>query len=542
LFFPCFFPSKVTIEPVAAAAHSNIGKVYQVQYTTGKSADAGSSDTEFIQFHGSKGSSHYYVLGSSFVKGETKQISLRVSENIGTFQRITLEAGGEDAWQTVGSVRVKPPTSYWRNFKTGFYLSDQPHPKGNYHFYYQKELYETLTVAEKKLRDGTTTPATRAPTPAVVNPTVDDNSNPDHKDTTKNGAGVHTAFPTRAPTAAPTPADWKCLYAKNTFRPHGWVGRGFGQQYCNRWTCKKGKMIKQNKDCTIAWFGNKASIPKDAQVCSHVKCSESKGKKGLFTVAHHHSEKNGQQHRCAFNKFANSCSCMCWSAKPVYETTVAGRHNFAAKLGFEGTKCEQVMFAGNKQFDPSKGPVRVLTSLSHFAPTPNWDHDAAISWVEYASHTGFKVCARESKKWWHSNDKHDNKMHIEYYAFQEGDINNGLYGAPFAGAQGASAKLGQNWAQGKNNCHTVKFPKAFDAIPMVIGTIDHNDKNNVHDALTFWLENISKEQFKVCFRETLHSDDFHAPIQFNWLSFQHRNPQLWYDEICYMLFHAIVGV
>lgn len=266
----------------------------------------------------------------------------------------------------------------------------------------------------------------------------------------------------------------------------------------------------------------KLKVPGTALKCSHVKCNGDKSKR--TTVRHSSVEVNGMNHHCLFNKFEKKCHCKCWGARPVYVSRQHGRHNFAAKNGFSGTHCEKVKFA--HKFDPAAGPVKVVISTSHFSPTPKWEHDSAITWVEHATGNNFEVCARESKKWWHSFDKHDARMHIEYFAFQ--GKNKGLYGSPWPGAQGASVKLGERWNSKVTNCHTIKFPKKFDSVPMVLGTIDHQDSKITHDALTFWLEDINQLQYRVCFRETMFNDDWHMPIHFNWIAFEHKNPNLWY--------------
>jgi hypothetical protein len=172
-------------------------------------------------------------------------------------------------------------------------------------------------------------------------------------------------------------------------------------------------------------------------------------------------------------------------------------------------------------FDPSKGKVNIITSVTHMSPTPKWEHDAPISWVEKTTATGFRVCARESKNYWHSFDKHDGKLNIDFYATQSQ--------APWKGAELKSVAMPNSKGL---VCKTIKFKTAFTSTPFVVGGIDHRGRfqGKDHHAMTSWIENINQKEFKVCFRETLFNDDAHLAFNFNYLAFTHSNPALWYGN------------
>jgi len=221
------------------------------------------------------------------------------------------------------------------------------------------------------------------------------------------------------------------------------------------------------------------------------------------------------------------CTCYCWGKPtPTYATTQKGRLPFAVK-GFKGVQCTDMKF--KTPFNPAKGAVNVVHSITHMSPTPKWEHDAPISWIEKTTSTGFQVCARESKNYWHSFDQHDGKLHIDFYATQKN--------TPWKGAElkSIAVKSGiQN--KGKTFCKTIKFARKFSNTPFVVGGIDHRARLQGrkgfvnHDAMTHWIENINQKEFKVCFREAGFYDDYHLDFNFNYLAFQHANPQLWFGN------------
>jgi hypothetical protein len=505
---------------------------YEVTVKTGNLPYGGSAQPMFIQLHGSLGKSKFYKLGNSFTRGATSKVTLDVSEHVGLLKAIALEAGGVDAWKS-DSIKIATPSKQIISFKTDFWLDDQPmHGKKYFgkHFYYEKEVAAVSPEVKTALTNiyagsAEVAFATAAPTIATTvsfQPLVN----------AKTGAAATTPAPaikqtpTAKPTSAPTAKNLQQCLNGAAFVSHGWHGAGAGSNYCNFCKCNNGALT-----CTKRTCGMPSTVPAHAKTCTNVKCAwtmQVRGKdmnapKHHIEVSHHHAEA-GPNHRCAFNAATKQCTCYCWgSATPVYAIKENGRQPLNVK-GFEGVQCTDMKF--KTPFDPTKGAVKVVHSISHFSPTPTWEHDAPISWVQTVSNTGFKVCARESKKFWHTFNSHDGKLNVDYYASQSA--------APWKGAELTAARVNGSVKKGVI-CKTQKFAKPFATTPFVIGSVDHGRSvqhvGQVHDALASWIENIDTKQFKVCFRETQFGDDRHyAGFSYNFLAFTHANPQLWFGN------------
>merc|ERR1712054_680385 len=152
-------------------------------------------------------------------------------------------------------------------------------------------------------------------------------------------------------------------------------------------------------------------------------------------ISHHHLEQNGGMHACAYNNYDDTCTCYCWGERRKETVArLAGVHMFAP-AGFNTLHCEDVVFKNDEQqdveFNPSKGPVRVLVTTSHMQQ--KWiAHDPALMWVEYATTTHFRVCGSHDKIYdrvWEHGKHHFN---IEYYAWQ-GNSKGARGDAPWAG-------------------------------------------------------------------------------------------------------------
>jgi len=158
---------------------------------------------------------------------------------------------------------------------------------------------------------GETPHPSRAPTPAVTAPEF----------------AVHTgetvlvnptgAPLTHTPSASPTPAvsaaayNTTCQNGFNTVQD-GWIGAGFGSNYCNLCTCDYGSLRCSKKDC------NEMS---KKVLCSHTKCNftYSATHQGfLIQVQSHHLERHGKHHNCAMKPGEHwspdspgVCECYC---------------------------------------------------------------------------------------------------------------------------------------------------------------------------------------------------------------------------------------
>ena len=66
-----------------------------------------------------------------------------------------------------------------------------------------------------------------------------------------------------------------------------------------------------------------------------------------------------------------------------------------------------------------------------------------------------------------------------------------------------------------------------------MGAVDHLGGESAgartsHDAVTAWVEHVAHDAFMVCFRDLAPNPAGRMPLQFNWLAFEHTNPNLWY--------------
>jgi len=131
----------------------------------------------------------------------------------------------------------------------------------------------------------------------------------------------------------------------------GWVGAGYGQNYCNLCTCQRGELSCRKKTCADNWNNGKQ--------CSHTFCTfgltaESPTEK-VINIVHHHLEAHGVHHHCNYNRFVDKCMCHCWTgaldyvensglvtnphaphgAAGFFHTSIVPRHDYARPLAYE---------------------------------------------------------------------------------------------------------------------------------------------------------------------------------------------------------------
>merc|ERR1719183_3341 len=329
-----------------------------------------------------------------------------------------------------------------------------------------------------------------------------------------------------------------CTVGTKTVK-NGWTMEGTGANYCNYCKCTEDAISCTKRPCGLPFGGD---IPTGYSKCNHVECkfAPEEAKFPWETVRVTHKEKHLAQgvfsdeqgnHSCAYNKYSKKCTCYCKAKKTNYIEREVGKHAFGTR-GFVGKHCEAVTFGGlhPQQFDPAKGAVTTIVTVSHTHRTKPV-HDAPMIWVEESTEHGFTVCGREDKKFWNTYDRHDHRLVIDYYSYQAGP------NMPFAGARAAATPVPSN-ANGGVHCKTIPFcptcppERQFDRAPIVVGSIDHQNvaEMHKHQATAHWIEDVSGEQFRVCFRESAHTDDGHGEFFFNWMAVQHRNPMTWYKN------------
>lgn len=196
----------------------------------------------------------------------------------------------------------------------------------------------------------------------------------------------------------------------------------------------------------------------------------------MMIVTNHSSAEQSANHRCAFNRYTDECECFCWGAREDYATTLSDMAEVASASYTGG--CSRVDF--KHPFSALKGTVKVIaTGVGSLVDAKNADT------------TGFTACGAEGTS-------------FHFYAYQ--GENHGKFGmSPFGGAESGVETVAQN------GCNTVQFarPSAFGKTPMMVGSSTNGNA---------WVENINKDQFKVC------SD---ANADFTWVAVEHKNPQLW---------------
>ncbi|KAL9961999.1 hypothetical protein ACROYT_G031050 [Oculina patagonica] len=152
-----------------------------------------------------------------------------------------------------------------------------------------------------------------------------------------------------------------------------------------------------------------------------------------------------------------------------------------------------VPFYGGKQ-------VKVLASVGHAVRSPTHRYGAAI-WVESVSTSGFTVCVLEF------GDGSNGTASVNWVALQS---------TP-ARSQLGTATL-KTWTTG-TKCHKIDFQKSFKNPPRLFVTATHQTLMRPQDAMAVWVEELNKNSFKVCLRETKILDGRHENIKINWMAF-----------------------
>jgi hypothetical protein len=113
----------------------------------------------------------YYKLGDNFAKGSTITSKILVHENLGQLLKVSLQAGGPDAWQPVDWMVVKSPfyspnfPGQWSYFKVGMFLDDLPRTQEyvSEHYGATAQYGEMVTLAAYVNPEAAA--VTRVPTP-----------------------------------------------------------------------------------------------------------------------------------------------------------------------------------------------------------------------------------------------------------------------------------------------------------------------------------------------------------------------------------------
>ncbi|KAL9975444.1 hypothetical protein ACROYT_G012605 [Oculina patagonica] len=144
--------------------------------------------------------------------------------------------------------------------------------------------------------------------------------------------------------------------------------------------------------------------------------------------------------------------------------------------------------------------VKVLASVSHILKSPTPRSGAAI-WVEDVTANGFTVCVVEY------GEGSNGTTAVNWIALQ----------SPPARFQLGTASLSP-WTTG-TKCKRIVFKQRFKIPPSMFVTASHQFPKRPQDAMAVWVENLHKDSFKVCLRETKILDGTHKNIKINWMAF-----------------------
>ncbi|KAL9973980.1 hypothetical protein ACROYT_G020507 [Oculina patagonica] len=179
------------------------------------------------------------------------------------------------------------------------------------------------------------------------------------------------------------------------------------------------------------------------------------------------------------------------------------------------SSCKTVVFPPYRFYPDKEVHVQITVSYMYLNDTETV-HDAISSWTENVNTANFTVCAMQSGR----NTKNFNHFAtVDLLAYQ---------GAPPEAMTG-EIKI-QKWWSG-TNCADVTFPKGkFHEAPVVLVTSEHLRSGKEYDAALVWIEDATKDSFKVCLREMQNFDGKHEDINVNWLAFSELHKPLFTEH------------
>ncbi|CAH3043550.1 unnamed protein product [Porites lobata] len=159
--------------------------------------------------------------------------------------------------------------------------------------------------------------------------------------------------------------------------------------------------------------------------------------------------------------------------------------------------CEKVSF--EKPFNGGQD-VKVFVSKIHATKSSTGRNGAAV-WVESVNNNEFTVCALEY------GDGSSKTTKISWMALQSVPV----------GAQLDTVSL-DSWTTGIK-CKRIAFEKLFSVSPSIFVTARHHVLKRPQDAMALWVEDVRRDCFKVCLRETKIFDGLHKNIKVDWIAF-----------------------
>nr|XP_058961641.1 uncharacterized protein LOC131788567 [Pocillopora verrucosa] len=171
-----------------------------------------------------------------------------------------------------------------------------------------------------------------------------------------------------------------------------------------------------------------------------------------------------------------------------------------------GGHCQTVTFSSRF----SGGAPYVFASLNH-GNISSIVHDIAFVWVEDVTAADFKACLVQG------GFSSGGNTTIDWLAFHGSQ--SGVY----------HGKVSFGLFTTGTKCEQVTFPQVFSQLPKVQVTVKHTASNQSQDAMSVWIESLSRSQFEVCLRESRTFDGPHRNLVVNWMAYV-NHPSSWGAE------------
>ena len=282
---------------------------------------------------------------------------------------------------------------------------------------------------------------------------------------------------------------------------------------CSHTTCSKVDHVcdthKAYMSCTGAAFRCSwaTKFKRLASVRKNDPCST--GQEVTSIKVHHHNgphadeecTQNGE-YKCGMGLLtadSSKCECVTRTDQNAHSLDNYEVGSVAVDYAWTGRKCQRFEFKNAFAVAP-----RIVITPTHRGSSH--DHNSISVWTELADTDGFLACFRDLS----ANDAHDSHMTIDYFAWVGETVGRAVASTVDADSLKAGVR-----------CKQHAFPKAFATTPFVVGSVDHTGaKSATHDAISSWLEGITRTGFKVCFSESAHNGyGAHSDAKFHFLAF-----------------------
>ncbi len=198
-----------------------------------------------------------------------------------------------------------------------------------------------------------------------------------------------------------------------------------------------------------------------------------------------------------------------------------GRLSFPAWTS-DASVCQTLTLAN--PFGAALESIRIQVAIDHAGSSQNY-RDATTVWVEDVAQDGARICVRELAKFstagFEDHVGHQAGLNVAYRMYRAADIENHAN----AGVTGRTS--GNTTPDADSNfCTAISFgPGASfsDADDIQISATITHDTDQVRDAASVWIEDLTTTGFTACMRETAHADNItnhHYAYEIDWLAYE----------------------